>query len=502
MNRKIGVILSYVSMVLEVLSTLLLTPFIIHTLGQSEFGIYKLSSAITAYLLLLDLGVGNAIIRYIAKYRADGDKQMERKFFGVATIFYGAIGLIAVVIGLVLVKIFPDFFAAGLNKQEIILGQKLLSITMLNCAVTLATSCYNNILIAYEKFAVSRGCSICQVILKMGFTYIALRFGFGSIGMVVVLLFLTVIFRSIMMCYVFFKIRLFPSFSHIETKFIREIVGYSSLVLVQMIATQLNSSVDQILLGRMVAGSAVIIGVYGVGAQVVQYYQSIGSAFTGVLMPGVVQMVERHAGPQEITDEMVRIGRIILMGLALIWGCFLVNGENFIVLWAGEINADGFHVAVILMLAYMFILSESVGSQVLWAMNEHREQSILKLAIVLLNIILTIFLIRWSPLIGATVGTFISLVLGDVGVMNLIFKKKLHMNIGYFYRKLLKGIFPCLLLSILSGYLADYFIGESMLGFGIKVLIMVMVYGIAMLAFGMNDYEKNLLFSILRMKKR
>ena len=51
MNRKIGVILSYVLMVFEVLSTLLLTPFIIRTLGQAEYGVYKLAFAINAYLL-------------------------------------------------------------------------------------------------------------------------------------------------------------------------------------------------------------------------------------------------------------------------------------------------------------------------------------------------------------------------------------------------------------------------------------------------------------------
>lgn len=81
MNRKIGVILSYVLMVFEVLSTLLLTPFIIRTLGQAEYGVYKLAFAINAYLLLLDLGIGNAIVRYIAKYKSEGNVKKERQFF-------------------------------------------------------------------------------------------------------------------------------------------------------------------------------------------------------------------------------------------------------------------------------------------------------------------------------------------------------------------------------------------------------------------------------------
>lgn len=82
MNRKIGVILSYVMMVFEVLSTLLLTPFIVRTLGQAEYGVYKLSAAIVAYLLLLDLGVGNAVTKYAAQYRVEGDVQQSRRFLG------------------------------------------------------------------------------------------------------------------------------------------------------------------------------------------------------------------------------------------------------------------------------------------------------------------------------------------------------------------------------------------------------------------------------------
>ena len=65
MNRKTGVVLSYVLLVVEIFSTLLFTPFLIRTLGQAEYGIYQLVLSITAYLALLDLGVGNSVIRYI-----------------------------------------------------------------------------------------------------------------------------------------------------------------------------------------------------------------------------------------------------------------------------------------------------------------------------------------------------------------------------------------------------------------------------------------------------
>ena len=167
MNRKIGVILSYILMIFEVLSTLLLTPIIIRTLGQAEYGVYKLVVSVNAYLLLLDLGVGNAIIRYISKYKAENDIQSERKFFGVILIYYSIIAVIILFLGIVLVYIFPDIFAKGLNAREIELGKSLLVITTINSAITIGTTAFNNIIIAYENFFISKGTTIIFTVLSL-----------------------------------------------------------------------------------------------------------------------------------------------------------------------------------------------------------------------------------------------------------------------------------------------------------------------------------------------
>ena len=495
MNRKVGVVLSYVLMIFEVLSTLLLTPFIIRTLGQAEYGVYKLSAAITAYLLLLDLGVGNAIIRYIAKYRFDNNKLQAKKFLGVATIYYMAIAVIAIAAGGVLVAVFPNAFSKGLSAEEIKLGQKLLIITMINAAVTLGTAAYNNVIIAYEKYTISKGASIIQIILRMLLTYIALKMNMGSIGIVAVNLAMTVLCRLYFVVYVVFKIKLAPMFSGISVPFVKEIVVYSSWILLQMIATQLNSSVDQILIGSIVRDSAVILAVYGVGTQIVQYFQSIGSAFTGILMPGVVKMVECNATGEQLTEEMIKIGRIIFMFLMIIFIGFAVCGKNFVVLWAGAENEQAYVVTLILMAAYIFTLTESIGMQILWAMNEHREQSILKMIIVLLNIILTVILIKWNPLIGATIGTFISLVLGDVVVMNIIFKYKIKLLLMRYYMGIFKGIVPSAVISLIVGYIIHKYMFGGWIGLFLNIITICIFYAICMFAFGMNEYEKNLIMS-------
>lgn len=498
MSRKLGVLLSYVLMIFEVLSTLLLTPFIIRTLGQAEYGVYKLVVSINAYLLLLDLGIGNAVIRYIAKYKADNNEKKEQQFLAVANIFYIIIAFIAIIAGVILVILFPLVFSKGLTNDEIKLGQTLLGITMINSAVTLGTTTYNNVLIAYEKFLVSRLASIIQIILRVVFTFIVLIVGWGSIGIVIINLLMTFICRTFFVIYVTKVIKLKPLFKGINFSFIKEIIVYSSLILLQMIATQLNSTVDQILIGALVTSSSIILAVYGVGSQIVQYYQTIGSAFTGVLMPGVVKMTESGATASDFEREMIRIGRIIFIILSIIFCAFAVNGQEFVILWAGNENSQAYIVTIILMFAYLFILTESIGTQILWAMNKHKEQSILKIIIVLLNIILTILLIMWNPLIGATIGTFISLFLGDIVVMNIIFKRKLRISLKNYYLGIFRGIIPCLIISTLIGFVLKQFLPTGWLWLCLKVFIMLIVYGVTMLLFGANLYEKELLYSILK----
>lgn len=501
MGRKQGVILSYVLMIFEVLSTLLITPFLIRTLGQAEYGVYKLSASITAYLLLLDLGVGNAIIRYISKFRVNKDTASEKKFFGVAMIFYLGISVVSVIGGAVLIHLFPFVFSKGLSAEEIALGQRLLMLTVANVAVTIGTTVYANVIIAYERFSISKGMPIVQILLRIILTVITLKMGMGSVGVVSVNLLMTVLCRGFFVLYVFFAIKLRPRFRGITFDFIKDILAYSSWILVQMIATQINASMDQILLGSLVANSTIIIAVYSVGMQIVQYFQSIGSSFNSVLMPGVVKLVEQESSSVAICGEMVRIGRIIFMVLGLIWSGFVAFGRQFIGLWAGSVNADAYPVAVILMTAYVFILTEAMGTQVLWAKNEHKEQALLKLGVVLINILLTVVLIRWNPLIGATVGTFISLIIGDVAVMNLVFSRKIKISLRQYYGGLFKGLLFCIAAITGLGFVINLLPFTGWWGLIVKIGIMCAAYAVLVWFCGANKYERALIVSVLNFKK-
>lgn len=502
MNRKIGAVLSYVSMIFEVLSTLLLTPLIISSLGDAEYGVYKLVASVTVYLLLLDLGMGNSVVRYVAKYKATDDIESSRKFMGVCIIFYSVIAVVVLVLGAVLITSFQDIFATGLSAAEIVLSKKLLLLTVINAAVTLGTSVFYNVIIAYSKFAVSKGSALIQIIIRIILTAVALNLGFKSVAIVAINLGLTIAIRLYYTIYVLYVIKLLPKFKNIDFSFIKDIIAYSAFVLLQMIATQINSYVDSVLLGMLVTSSSVIIAIYGVGTQLVQYFQSIGQAMGGILMPGVVKMVESGATAKALQNEMIRIGRYSISILGIVFVGFVINGQAFLEFWIGKGYEQSYLVALMLIFAQLFILSESVGNQILWAKNKHHRQALIKLAIVIINVILTIFLIQWEPLLGATIGTFISLMLGDIILMNFTFRKEIGISLIKYYAGLFKGILPCLILSGASGFLISLLNLSGLPGLIINVGVMMLVYGISMWLFGFNQSEKSMITGILRKFKR
>ena len=91
-QRKVGAVLSYVSIIVSTLVQLVYTPFLIRMLGQSEYGLFALVTSVMAYFSVLDMGFGNAMVRFLAKSKVDNDGN-EKNINGLFLIFYSIIGI-------------------------------------------------------------------------------------------------------------------------------------------------------------------------------------------------------------------------------------------------------------------------------------------------------------------------------------------------------------------------------------------------------------------------
>ncbi|UZN00440.1 oligosaccharide flippase family protein [Lysinibacillus sp. MHQ-1] len=116
---KIGAILSYLTIGCTMISSLLFTPLMISLLGQKEFGLYSLMIVLVGYLSILDLGLGNAIVRYIARNRAIADKALEASLNGFFLKLFISIGCLTLLIGFFPIFTGRDDFWTKLIRRSI-----------------------------------------------------------------------------------------------------------------------------------------------------------------------------------------------------------------------------------------------------------------------------------------------------------------------------------------------------------------------------------------------
>ena len=186
-QRKLGAVLSYVSIIASTLVQLLYTPLLISKLGQSEYGLYSLISSIIGYLTVLDLGFGNAIIVYTAKYRAQNKQDEEKKLHGMFQIIFRIIGVIAALIGIILFLNVNNLFSNTMTVEELNKARIMMLILSFNLFMTFQFSIYSSIISAYEKFTFQKIMSIVNTLLKPALMIPLLFLGFKSITMTVVL---------------------------------------------------------------------------------------------------------------------------------------------------------------------------------------------------------------------------------------------------------------------------------------------------------------------------
>ena len=72
---KAGAVLSYVNLIIGNIIPFIYTPIMLRLLGQAEYGLYGIAQSIMGYIGLLNFGIGGTIVRYLAKYRAEGNKK-------------------------------------------------------------------------------------------------------------------------------------------------------------------------------------------------------------------------------------------------------------------------------------------------------------------------------------------------------------------------------------------------------------------------------------------
>lgn len=494
MNQlKVGAALNYVSICLNMVVGLLYTPYMLRMLGQSEYGLYSLAASIIAYLTVLDLGFGNAIIRYTAKFRAEGKQREQDEMFGMFFILYIGIGVIAMIAGSVLSLNVENMFSRAMTESEVHRTRIMLWLMTFNLAFTFPMSIWGSIMSAYERFVFQRIVSIIRSVLNPVVMILLLVVGYKAVAMVVVTTIFNVATLLINWWYCKYRLTIKIRFAKFKWGFLKEVSIYSFWIFLNAIMDRIYWSTGQFVLG--IYKGSVAIAIYAVAIQLESMYMMFSTAISSVFLPKVMSMVTKGSSNEEISNLFIRTGRIQYIVMAYILSAFIVFGKQFIILWAGDDYADAYYLTLIFFVPLTVPLIQNLGILILQARNQMKFRSMLYIVIALCSLGLSIYLAQIYGAYGCAFATGLALLIGQGLIMNIYYQKEQRINIKVFWREILKmSIVPMILVTI------SLFIINSSLFYIISLtkflaigLLFTIIYGITFWLFSMNKYEKNLI---------
>lgn len=487
---KAGAALSYISMGLGYIISIIYTPIMLRLLGQSEYGLYNLVASVVSYLGLLSFGFGSAYMRYYSRYKVNNDQQNIAKLNGMFLSVFSTIGIIATLAGIVLVFNIDLIFGEKLTVGELSTAKILMAIMVLNIALSFPASVFNSYVTANEKYIFQKVLQMVKTVINPFVMLPILLMGYKSVGMVVVTTILTISVEIVNIIFCLKKLKIKFSFRQFDFLLMREMTVFSSYIFLNMIIDQINWNVDKFILGRY--RGTIAVAVYGLAAQLNTYYMSLSTAISNVFIPRINRMVAVTNDNKELTNLFTRIGRIQFILLSLICSGLIFFGQPFINMWAGTKYNEAYQIALLLIVPVTIPLIQNLGIEIQKAKNMHKFRSWVYLFIAIGNVCLSIPLSKIYGGVGAAFATAISLLIGNGILMNLYYHKRVGLDMKYFWSQILKFV-PALLPPIVIGVLIAVFIDLyqviSFLMFGIIYLI---IFCISMWFLGMNQYEKNL----------
>lgn len=484
---KKGAVLSYLTIFLTNGIGLLLTPFMIHKLGDSEYGLYTLIGSLVGYISVLDFGLNNTIIRFVAKYKALKDKKGEENFLATTMLIYGLISTMVLIVGVCLYFNLESVFDK-LTPIEIEKAKVMFVILIFNLTITLPGGAFAAISNAYEKFVFPRTLNIIKYIVRSLLLISLLLYGGDSIAIVILDTIINILVISINAFYVFKKLNVKMKLYQFETTLVKQIFSYSIWIFVFAMVGQFQWRSGQIILG--VVSGTTAVAIYGIGIMLGTYYGTFSTAISSVFLPRATQMTVLDTPSAELTDMMIRIGRFSLVSLLMILGGFFLYGKQFIYLWVGKTYDQSWLIAVIIMFSYTIPLVQSFANSILEAKSMFSFKAIVYISLIAIGTFIGTFLIRYFGIVGLIIGTTSGWLLSQV-IMNFYFHNVLKLEIIRFYKELLYKLFPVFIVVVTIGYGINYIPGTNWSNLILKIFIFSVVYCSAMFKFGLNSSEKN-----------
>lgn len=493
MNQiKVGAAISYAALGINILTGIFYTPWMIHSIGRDNFGLYTLAMSVIS-LFVFDFGLSSSITRFIAKYLALGRQDLADKCLGLVYKLYIFIDIVLFAILCGIYFFIPEIYEK-LTPDEISKFKIIYVIAAIYSVISFPFIPVNGILTAHEKIIQLKLADVFQKLFIVISMTVCLLLGYGLYALVLI----NAIAGILCIVYKLVCIRKITP-QKIEWRYsnkseLKEIASYSSWVTVIALAQRCIFNLAPSILG--IFSGATAIAILGIAITIEGYCFTFSSAINGIFLPKVSRIVVKEDG--NVLPLMIKVGRLQLMVIALIVITFIFFGREFILLWVGEGFVDSYLCAVLIIIPALFHLPQMIGGETIYAANRVKKLAIVFIIMAVCNVAGAFILSPQLGALGICISVCIAYFLRTIG-MDIIFRRDLKIDIMTFFKQTFVKSIPVVCISSILGFVISHFIKISSWGEFIGSVSLFLI-GFCTLAYVLyfNAYEKNLVISPLR----
>lgn len=494
---KIGAILSYFSIALNLVAGLLYTPWMVAQIGKADYGLYTLANSLIS-LFLVDFGLSTATSRYVSKYRAENNQEKVNNFLGVIYKLYLIIDAV-IFAAFIVVFFFLGSIYKNLTPDEIERFKIVFLLSASSAVVHFPFVTFNGILTSYEKFIQLKLADVIYRVLLVGLTVAALLAGYGLYALVAVhsIAGLAIIVYKYIVIKSTTPIRV--NFHYSDKALYKSIFSFSFWATIAALAQRLIFNITPTILGVVTNSDS--IAVLGVITTIEGYVFTISTAINGMFLPRISKISIGEDKEKNVSELLLKVGKFQYIINGAIVAVFAVVGKRFIQLWMGSDYTDAYTGIMLVIIPGLFYNALQIAHTTLIVEKKVKIQAYVNLGMGLVNVILSFWLSWRVGVLGACISIFIAYTLRLV-LLLVIYQKNLRLNIKLFIRECYCRMSIPVIISIVFGLFINQWVADGgWVNFVCKGFAVGLVYILSACFIGLSKMDRKQILGMLARPK-
>ncbi|MGC1108099.1 MAG: oligosaccharide flippase family protein [Candidatus Acidiferrales bacterium] len=411
----------------------LITPFMIHRLGDFQFGLYTLAFSAVGYFDVLAQGIRSTLQRFVGLLSGQQDREALNSVFSNALALTLIVGACVIVLFLGLSRVLPSFFK--LNPAEQHLLTWLVILLGLNLGSGVPAALLGSYLCGLNRFDLFNMLSVIRQAVRAVLIVVVLLRGQGVLAVAVCVLVSTVICLPLnwwMIRRIDPEIRFMRRQIRLRTA--QELLTFSFWTLLNNTGGLLRDSTDSIVIGRVL--NTALITPFAVASRLVAYFRPLITGMVSPLLPRISQL-EGQGRREEIRQLFLSMTRISALASLAIGSMLVLHGRSLLLLWVGARYVSSYSILVLLTAGALVSTAQLGTLQTLIALGRHRAYGLWTIGEGVANLILSIIWAHKYGLVGVAWGTAVPLFAVKLTLQPWYTTRVLKMSLGRYFRKAL-----------------------------------------------------------------